>query len=90
MAFDVNETHLFRVIPDRLVLVLDDDEFDILEQSGEFISFFQRGRSVYKPQIGSQYEPARIYFGRVLHPQEAHLTDYAEIRILLDSPIRRR
>lgn len=83
-----------RYLADSSQVVINMDYYDIIAESEEFIAIFKRGKSVYLPGVGSQYEPARIYFGEFVSAKESvddnSRESWVDIRILLDCPIRSR
>lgn len=94
MTIEVAATIRGRYLPDASQVAIDEDYYDILAESDQYIALFKRGRSVYKSGQGSEYEPARIYFCEIID----RVSQFGERRgespivllIQLDTPIRRR
>lgn len=82
-----------RYLADASQMMIEMDMLDIIGESEEFFALFKRGRSVYLSGVGSEYEPARIYFGKFLGDKEPLDSDtresWVDVVILLDCPIRR-
>lgn len=68
-------------------LEVEDEVYDIIAEQEEYFALFQRGRSVYITNVGSEYRPARIYFCH----KSVHTVsdDRAMFTVVLDCPIRR-
>jgi len=88
MGFSVGgPDHVIRHLREAKQIEYDGNYYDILAEKGEFLAFFRPGRSVYKAQIGSEYEPARMFFAKFTSPTDDEIRT---IKILLETPIRRR
>ena len=92
MSIQTGTTYRARYLRDASQVVIDTDYYDITGESEDYIALFRTGRSVYTPGVGSQYEPARIFFGRFVDGFKSEDTGehWVDISILLDSQIRRR
>lgn len=83
---DSNQIVLARRDNPAETVVIDEMEYSILTDNQDFISLFRPGRSTYKPGVGSEYEPARIFFCQILETSP----EYYQLKFLLEAPIRRR
>lgn len=79
-----------RYLAEAEQVAIGEEYFKILTQSDDYIALFKPGRSVYKPNVGSEYDPARIYFCEILELQDSNTGERAiKLMIHLETPIRR-
>ena len=79
-------------------VAIGEEYYDIIAESDDYLALFKPGRSVYKPNVGSEYDPARIYFAEIKELQEPNYRDgqalsgerSIKLIIHLEAPIRRR
>jgi hypothetical protein len=79
-----------RYLTNARQVVIEDIYYDIVAENNEFVALFRPGRSVYKPNIGSEYEPARIFFCKFVGDREPIGESWTKLLVLLEAPIRRR
>lgn len=83
-----------RYLPDASQVAINQDYYDIISESDDYIALFKPGRSIYISGRGSEYEPARIFFCEIID-MGVDSTDNRGERLIslvihLDTPIRRR
>lgn len=89
MTLLVGNSVIGRLLPEAKQVAIGEEYFDIIAESDDYLALFKPGRSVYKPNVGSEYEPARIYFAEIQYMSASFGERAIKLMIHLETPIRR-